>query len=180
MRYLKLFENFQAPIESIRSKISNIIANIGHRKGRPFFDALDEAIKDDEIVLELVKGYENDWIASSGGFGDMLYKLYQDKKFTCKGLVIFNGKMLTNGLGVNSWYPVDFDLDNKEFVYLDDSYFSGSTANKIASFLKEHNSNLYEIAVIYDGSEVRLNNVHSFYRYWDHRDLEEYKKKKAE
>lgn len=179
MIYLKLFENFKQPIDAIKAKIRDIVVNIGHRKGRPFFNALDDAIKDDKFVLELVKGYENDWIASSGGFGDTLFRLYNEKRFKCKGLVIFNGKMLTDGLGVNYWYPETFDLNDKEFVYLDDSYFSGGTATKITNFLKLRNSNVYEIAVIYDGSEIKLDNVHSFYRYWDYRDLQKYKSVKV-
>lgn len=181
MKYLRLFEEFKEPVNTIKSRVHYIVANIGYRKGKPFFDALDDAIKqDEEIVLELVKGYENEWIASSGGFGDILYRLYTNKKFTCKGLVIFNGKMLTNNIGVKSWYPRNFDISNKSFVYLDDSYFSGGTVKKIEDFLLTKKSNISEIAVIYDGSENKKDNVYSFYRYWDFRDLEEYKKKKAE
>jgi hypothetical protein len=44
--------------------------------------------------------------------------------------------------------------------------------------LKKYNSVIQEIAVIYDGSEIKLDNVHSFYRYWDYRNLEEYKSAK--
>lgn len=171
MKYIKLFEDY-----NIADEIKKIIDNIPHRRGVEFFDMLDDAIKDEKIALELVKKYKNDWVVSSGGFGDILYNLYKDGKFSCKGLVIFNGKMLTNNLGVESWYPKNFDLENKKFVYLDDSYFSGGTVRKVTDFLKTKNSSVYEVSVVYDGSEVKLDNVHSFYRYWDNRDLDEYKK----
>lgn len=178
MRHLLLFENFTNPSQYIKTKIDNIISNIPHRRGRDFFDALDAAVKDESIVLELTKSCENKWIASSGGFGDILYRLYKENKFKCKGLVIFNGKMLTNKIGVSSWYPQDFDLNDKQFVYLDDSYFSGSTVRKISDFLRDKNSSIDDVYVIYDGSEIKSSKVHYFYRYWDHRDLEEYKKQK--
>lgn len=176
MRYIKLFEKFGVS-DKIKTIINNIVTS-GNRKGVSFFDALDDAIKDEEIVLELVKNHEDDWIASSGGFGDVLFRLQEEGKFSCRGLVIFNGKMLTNNLGVNSWYPKEFDLNNKKFIYLDDSYFSGGTVKKISDFLKTKNSVITEVSVVYDGSEEKLDNVNSFYRYWDYRDLVEYKKRK--
>ncbi len=154
---------------------------IKYRKGRPFFDALDDIIKNDsnrDIILELVKNCENEWVASSGEFGKIIYDLYLDGIFKCKGVVIFNGKMLTNKIDVESWIPSDFDMDNKQFIYVDDSYFSGSTVKKIERFLDKHNSSIKLVNVMYDGSEEKLDFINSFYRYWDHRDLVEYKKSK--
>lgn len=140
-----------------------------HRGGREFFDALDDAIKsviNEDMILALVRGNKNEWLATSGEFGDILYKLWKEGKFQCKGLVVFNGKMLTNKTGVNAWYPVDFELDNKNFIYVDDSLFSGGTAKKIDSFLREHNSSIKSISVIYDGSKEKSKLVKSFFRYY--------------
>jgi hypothetical protein len=153
---------------------------IKYRKGRPFFDALDDIIKSYEnrdIILELVKNCENEWIASSGEFGKIIYDLYNDGAFKCKGVVVFNGKMLTNNIGVESWIPQGFDLNDKSFVYVDDSYFSGGTVKKIEVFLTNYNSDIKLVNVMYDGSEEKLDFINSFYRYWDHRDLEEYRKR---
>ena len=152
-----------------------------YRKGRVFFDALDDAIKSIEnrdIILELVKNCENEWVASSGEFGKIIYELYLEGAFTCKGVVVFNGKMLTNNINVESWIPSDFDMYNKDFIYVDDSYFSGGTVRKIERFLDTHNSSIKKVNVMYDGSEERLSTVNSFYRYWDNRDLVDYKKSK--
>lgn len=178
MKHLILFENFNNL--SIKAKIKTIVDELTskYRKGRAFFDALDDVIKSDEnrdIILELVSGCEDKWVVTSGGFGDILYNLYLDHKFICKGVLVFNGKMLTNSVGVESWKPNNFDLDNKEFVYIDDSYFSGGTVKKIDDFLHTKNSSILYVNVVYDGSEVKKDNVNSFYRYWDYRDLEEYK-----
>lgn len=181
MRYLRLFEDFKN--EEIKAIVKSIVDDltIKYRRGNKFFDALDEEIKsNNKIILELVKDCEDKWIISSGGFGDVLYNHYLDGLFKCKGLVVFNGKMLTNNIGVQNWKPSDFDLDNKEFVYIDDSYFSGGTVKKIDDFLKLRNSSISQVNVVYDGSEIKKDNVNSFYRYWDYRDLEEYKKRKKE
>lgn len=176
MKHLILFEGFNNI--DINTKVKEIVDDltIKYRKGNKFFDALDDAIKNDiSIILELVKDCADRWVVTSGGFGDILYDLYLNHKFICKGILVFNGKMLTNNIGVENWRPNNFDLNNKEFVYIDDSYFSGGTVKKIDDFLHTKNSAIIQVNVVYDGSETKKDDVNSFYRYWDHRDLEEYK-----
>lgn len=178
MKYLILFENFNN--SDVTMKIKDIVDSlyIKFRRGTQFFDALDDAIKSDiSIILELVKDCEERWVVTSGGFGNILYQLYLDGKFKCKGVVVFNGKMLTNNIGVESWKPNDFEVSNKEYVYIDDSYFSGGTVKKIDEFLRANNSSIDYVNVVYDGSEIKSDKVNSFYRYWDYRDIEEYKKR---
>lgn len=75
--------------------------------------------------------------------------------------------MQTNKTGVSSWYPQNFNLTNKKFVYVDDSYFSGSTARKIDNFLSDYKSSIVKISVIYDGSKDRVKNMKSLIRYYD-------------
>ncbi len=97
---------------------------------RKFFDELDNSIKrilSKDIIISLSKGNPNEWIASSGEFGDIVYKLWMEGKIKCKGLIVFNGKINTYDLNVISYYPEDFNLNNKEFIYIDDSLFSGKT-----------------------------------------------------
>jgi len=171
MRYLFLFEKFYHPPEEIKDKLKKIISELlfKHEGGRPFFDALDDAIKDiinEDITIALLKGKTNEWVATSGGFGDKVYDLWKRNKIKCKGVVVFNGKMTTHKIGVHSWYPKDFDISNKQFVYVDDSYFSGSTAHKINNFLKENNSLIKNVSVVYDGSKQKVKGVKSFFRYY--------------
>ena len=119
------------------------------------------------MILDLVRGCSNEWIATSGEFGDSLYKLWKSNKFKCKGMVVFNGKLLTHNKDVTGYYPSNFDLNNKQFVYVDDSYFSGITAKKIDDYLQKTYSSIKSISVIYDGSKVKSKKVNSFFRYYD-------------
>jgi hypothetical protein len=138
--------------------------------GRPFFDALDEYIKThDEMMVSLVKGLENEYILSSGTFGDNLYELYEKGLFKCKGIAIMNGKICTKKKGVTCWYPSDIDIENKEFYFVDDSTFSGRTIRVIDQYLKKHhNSKIKGVSVAYDGSKTKDSKVHSLYRYYDY------------
>lgn len=157
-------------IETVaREKLNRIVKDLlkKHVGGRPFFNALDDAIKDvvnEDIVIELMNGLENQWIATSGGFGDRIYKMWKDGKIRCRGMVVFNGKMCTRKIGVTCWYPADFDIENKEFIFVDDSLFSGGTVKKVDDYLSEyHNSSIKSVAVVYDGSQNRNSLVKSLY-----------------
>jgi len=167
-----LNEKFYEPSKSIKHELDTLVAALEkqHIGGRPFFDALDASIKtilDRDIIFALLKGNENEWVVSSGEFGDIVYKLWEDGKIKCKGILVFNGKMLTNKIGVRSYYPKDFDISKKTFVYVDDSHFSGSTVKKIGDYLSEHKSSISAVNVIYDGSKEKKKNVNSFFRYYN-------------
>lgn len=174
MRYIQpyqIFERFYTPPKEIKDRLENIVDELlkTHKGGREFFNALDDSIKsitNQDMTLALLRGCSNEWVASSGEFGDKIYELWKSGKFRCKGLVVFNGKMLTNKTGISGWYPENFDLENKEFVYVDDSLFSGSTSKKIDDFLRERNSKIKSISVIYDGSKEKNKMVKSFFRYY--------------
>jgi hypothetical protein len=172
MKNLLIFERFYKPPIDIKIRLSEIVKELESKfgGGKEFFEELDNRIKDienEDMILNLVRGNSNEWLISSGGFGDRLWKLWKSGKIKCKGLVIFNGKMLTLDKGVENWYPPDFDLNDKKFIYIDDSYFSGSTVRKIDSFLKKYNSSIKSVSVIYDGSKKNTNFVKSFFRYYN-------------
>jgi hypothetical protein len=156
-----------------REKLNKIVKDLLKKYvgGRPFFNALDDAIKDvvnEDIVIEVMKGLENQWVATSGGFGDRIYTMWKSGKIRCRGMVVFNGKMCTNRIGVTCWYPSDFDLDNKEFVFVDDSLFSGGTVKKVDDYLSEnHNSSVKSVSVVYDGSPNKNHLVKSLFRYYE-------------
>lgn len=165
---IKLFENFYTPPLEITNRLKNIVKELRekHHGGREFFDALDSHIKDIvnvDMVINLVAGNENTWIATSGGFGD---KLWKEGKFKCRGVVVFNGKMQTNKVGVSGWYPEDFEISGKKYLYVDDSYFSGGTVEKINDFLNQHDSTIKSVSVIYDGSKEKKSYVNSYFRYY--------------
>jgi hypothetical protein len=137
--------------------------------GRKFFDALDDNIKNvtnSDMIIELVKPFKNEYIAGSGGFGKTLFELHKKNMFKCKGIIIFNGKIATEGKKVEGYYPKDFDITGKEFVFIDDSYFSGGTARAIKAYMNDKDSEMKQVAVIYDGSKKKTEFVKSFFRYY--------------
>ena len=167
----KIFERFYSPSPEVKRKLDSVVKDLlsKHEGGKEFFNALDGVIKDitsKDMVLALMRGSSNEWIAASGEFGDMIYKLWKSGGFKCKGIVVFNGKMMTNKLDVKNWYPDNFDSNDKGFLYVDDSIFSGGTANKIDNFLGEYGSKIKSISVIYDGSKEKNKKVKSFFRYY--------------
>ena len=168
--HTKIYEKFYKPSQSILNKINSIVKEVEKefKGGRMFFTVLDEAIKDvsnEDMIIQLLKGKEKEWVASSGGFGRRVLQLYEEGKIKCRGVVVFNGKMTTYDMGVYKYFP-EFNLSNKKFVYVDDSYFSGKTAEKINNYLSLRKSRISTIEVIYDGSKDRKNNVKSFFRYY--------------
>lgn len=171
MKHIEIFERFYNPPIEIKNRLDKIVDDllIKYEGGRPFFDALDREIKNiinNDMILALVKGNINEYIATSGEFGDILYKMWKEGKFKCKDMVVFGGKMRTNRTDVNDWYPSDFNFNDKNFIYIDDSLFSGSTYQKINNFLKPYNSTIKSISVIYDGSKEKNKMIKSFFRYY--------------
>lgn len=173
----KLFEKYYSAYPELKQKIEDIVSDLllKYKGGKEFFDALDDKIKDvslnKEIIRQLMKGKSNSHIISSGEFGDLLYKLWKAGEFKCKSMVVVNGKILTGDLPVFSWYPKE-NIEDKEYIFIDDSYFSGKTATRINDFLKKFNSKIKYVQVVYDGSKKKNKDVKSFYRYWDSKVLE--------
>lgn len=138
------------------------------RGGRPFFDSLDKIIKENpDIIQEITKGLDQKYLVCSGGFGDNLFDLWERGIIKCEGVLVFNGKIATKKRGINYYYPEDFDVDKKEFVFVDDSYFSGKTLREVEKYLlEEHQSLISEVRVGYDGSREKDPRVKSLYRYY--------------
>ena len=171
-RSIQTFERFIPPPSQIEDKIENLVKELiqQYGGGKEFFDALDDRIKtvnNEDLTLSLVRGCEDKWLVSTGGFGDKLHKLYEEGKIKCRGVLVFNGKIMTKDKGVTYYYPSDFDIEDREFVFVDDSLFSGKTFRVIEDFLKKHNSTIEYISVIYDGSKEKSPKIHSLYRYYD-------------
>jgi hypothetical protein len=174
MKYLKEHKSFlenkfipKEPGDNIfKNEIEDLL--LKHIGKRPFFNALDDLIKyDDKYILELVKGCENKHIISTGTFGDLLYDEYEDGEFDCASIVIFNGKICTDKSGIHCLYPFDVDLNNKEFVFIDDSMHSGRTMTTIEDYIKTLGSSITEISVAYDGQQTKDPRTRAIYRYFD-------------
>jgi hypothetical protein len=159
LKYIKEYKDFKVEVQDLLQT---------YVKGRRFFDALDDVIKNsDEYILKLVEGCEDKNIVSTGGFGDLLYESYQRGDFKCKDIAIFNGKICTENKGIYCVYPEGVDLDNKEYVFIDDSLHSGGTLDKIEEYLNDRGSYITDVRVAYDGSLYKDDRVKSLYRYFE-------------
>jgi hypothetical protein len=154
--------------------------------GEKFFDKLDSEFKKPEnidiikhmfgLISEQSGIFYN--IVVSGKFGDYLKSIIVDKK-----LIPFSGTFLQvsgsltshqgflNKIKSNKTIEVIYksgDIDNKEFIFVDDSYYSGSTNQSIVNFLKLNDSKIKKTYVIYDGSDKTNSNRWSYYNYYKH------------
>lgn len=145
---------------------------IQHEGGEEFFDAIDERLRDDKVLINMmidkVKEKEQfDYLIVSGNFG-IVFKEYcnnfLDGDFNKKIIVVNGG--LRRGYDVNSFWE-DFDIKDKKIVFIDDSYYLGRTRDKIKKAIEENHGSLINTYVFYDGSKIKEDNVHSFYRYYD-------------
>lgn len=158
-------------IKEMESIVSECL--IQHEGGEKFFDAIDESLRNDNLLITMMVGkvLENekfDYIIVSGKFGEVF------KSFTLKHLgeefsnkiIVVNGG-LRCGNEINNFYD-KYDINNKKLIFIDDSYYLGRTRDKIKETVEKHNGKLICSYVFYDGSKIKDNSVHSFYRYYDH------------
>ena len=144
---------------------------IQHEGGESFFDAIDEKLRDDKklinLMIDKVKDNENfDYIIVSGKFGSVFYEYasnYQDD--LKEKIIVVNGGLRKDNVITSFWE--NFNIQNKRIVFIDDSYYLGRTRNKIKEAIEENHGSLICTYVFYDGSKEKDNTVHSFYRYYD-------------
>lgn len=162
-------------MEKLNTQILNLLKE--HKEGgEKFFDILDLMIKSDysicELIIDKIKNYfqsnglKNSGVILSGKFGYTFYNNFRhflNNHF--KEIIITNGGIKEGKeayLGINS-------LNCTEFVFIDDSYYSGKTMKGIEKALKniKTNAKITETFVIYDGSKSKNNNIISLFRYYD-------------
>lgn len=145
---------------------------IQHEGGENFFDALDEMMRNDTLLITMLIGRvlaapSWDYIITSGTFGK-LFKEYADnnmpESFSSKVITVPGG--LRNGASITPFWE-DVECSNKKFVFLDDSFYKGRTRDVVKSAVEEHNGTFTSTYVFYDGSREKESNVYSFYRYFD-------------
>lgn len=134
--------------------------------GTIFFDELDKMMKFDEKILREFTDYISTFISkkdvhtiASGEFGMCLhnYKLPVD-------IVVQGG--LRNGDKILDLSK--FIEPGKEYLFLDDSYFSGKTADVIQAEVEKCGGKFIGCYVIYDGSKEPVHEIQSVYRYYDY------------
>lgn len=144
-----------------------------HKGGEKFFDAIDEKLRNDNLLITMMIGKvlekENfDYIIVSGNFG----KVFKDfclnhigKSFSDIVIVVNGG--LRNNNDVEPFYK-EYDINDKNLIFIDDSYYLGRTRDKIKESIESNGGKLICSYVFYDGSKIKDNTIHSFYRYYDH------------
>jgi pyrimidine operon attenuation protein/uracil phosphoribosyltransferase len=173
-------------MDNSAKKIHNIINNItkNYPSGDIFFTKLDGEIKNPKnlnLTTELFTRIKNEFgdnfnIVVSGGYGRFVMNLIE------KGVLDIKGTILQLSGGITS-HKTDMDkikkesdpkiiwknnsIKNKEFIFIDDSYYSGTTEVTIKEFLENFNSTITKTFVLYDGNDKRSPNRESLYRYYD-------------
>ena len=173
--------------ESPEEKLNNIVEDILHQEGggEQFFDRIDDVIKDPknlDITLALFnkiyEKYNHDYnLVVSGSFGKKLLELNKKGKIHCSGTFVLMVGSITshqNKMGLitkNKEVKIEFQDEEiekgKEFIFVDDSYYSGTTYKLIKKFLEDRGSTIKEVYVIYDGNDKKEDNRYSLYSYYD-------------
>ena len=77
-----------------------------------------------------------------------------------------NGEEITGGI-MSNLEIIPEDLYDQQIIFIDDSFYSGKTHNKIETFLRSRGTKIYKTYVFYDGCKSEYNDVVSLYRYYD-------------
>ena len=152
-------------MERIFNKVNNCLER--YISGEIFFDELDKAMKFDKEILEyfiqkVKEEYEDICTIASGEFGLCLYNYNFPVDILVQGGLRKDNKIC--------------DLSNfiergKKYLFLDDSYFSGRTAQIIKGEIERNEGIFLGCYVIYDGSYLAMHPIKSLYRYYDYFDI---------
>ena len=149
-----------------------------HEGGEQFFDAIDEKLHNDNalinMMIEKVSANEVfDYIIVSGKFGNVFKEYcnnYLEDNFN-KKIIVVNGGLRKDHVIISFWE--NYNIENKKIIFIDDSYYLGRTRDKIKNAVEENQGIFINTYVFYDGSKVKDDHVHSFYRYYDFHEVEE-------
>ena len=147
-----------------------------HIGGENYFNNLDELIKDNETLLVLFimyavqdSGINN--VIMSGGIGlkyiqmQLQNKIPDYIKITSVNGGLRKGKEVTGGI-VTGCKPFPDSFNNKKMIFIDDSFYSGKTADKVKEFVETRKGNIIRNYVLYDGCKEKRDDVVSLYRYY--------------
>lgn len=142
--------------------------------GESYFTELDKLIKNDsKLLIDFIEtAIEESKIKNvviSGEIGRIYYQLKQNRKLTQDILLcIFPGSLRFEHQ--EDFIPeyCESDVEGKDFIFLDDSYYSGKTAKVVHKWINDHGGRVVKNYVFYDGSYEKSDDVVSLYRYWDY------------
>lgn len=141
-----------------------------HEGGENYFDELDSLVKNDSELVSSFINYavseeRTDNVIISGEIGTLARK-YQDLGIISKHINILtvNGGIRKNG---EIHYLSPEKVKGKAFLFVDDSFYSGSTAGKVKVAVEDLGGTIVRNYVFYDGNPEKRNDVRSLYRYYE-------------
>lgn len=157
-----------------RTRLNKIVSDCirDHTGGEEFFTAFDACVnKDIELIntlLRIVVLNRHYHIICSGKFGLYLSNVlaFQQGEIFGGICLVVNGN-LRNGDPVILLNSFQGDIKGANFVFLDDSFYSGKTRDAIKKTLNKLGGDLIHTYVVYDGSKNKDLSVTSLYRYYD-------------
>lgn len=171
---------------NIIKRIDTIVKDISKTTpgGNLFFDKLDSEIKKPKNIDIIVKLFEKIYrdfglhynLVVSGGFGDLIMFLLRRGDIKCEGSILqVSGGLTSHFTDMNKIKKVKEviiqkkigDINNKDFIFVDDSFYSGTTGFSIDQFLKRLGSKILKTYVVYDGNDTKSANRIALYNYYD-------------
>lgn len=139
--------------------------------GIPFFNKLDNMIRKNKAYLayminEVTAKESFDYIIVSGNFGKEFRKYCKKNSLLKDKVICVNGSLRENENIIPFWK--DYDINNKKIIFIDDSFYSGRTRNKVKEAIINNKGIYLRTYVYYDGSKTKEDDVISFYRYYDY------------
>lgn len=136
--------------------------------GQIFFTELDKAVKFNKDILEelvyMAKSrYPNAKLIASGEIGLSMHNLGVKVDYLVPGGLRFSPDKI-------NLTPFADNINGYDFLFIDDSYFSGRTAMVVKEEIERCGGNFLGVYVAYDGSKVKEKDVDSLYRYYDYHD----------
>lgn len=137
--------------------------------GQIFFTELDKAVKfSDEILNSLVykvnARFPKAKTIASGEIGLAMHNLGVKIDLLVAGGLRFDPSKC-------NLEPFSDRIKGQEFIFIDDSYFSGKTAMVVKEEIERLGGKWLGCYVAYDGSKIRDKDVYALYRYYDYHDI---------
>ena len=137
--------------------------------GQIFFTELDKAVKfNKEILTELVEKVQRAFplahTIASGEIGLAMHNLGVEIDLLVAGGLRFDPSKC-------NLEPFADRIKGQQFIFVDDSYFSGKTATVVKEEIERLGGTWLGSFVAYDGSKSKDENVYSLYRYYDYHDI---------
>lgn len=137
--------------------------------GQIFFSELDKAVKFDyEILQDLIaKSHTlayNALTIASGEIGLSMHNLGIEIDLLVPGGLRHDPSKI-------NLEPFKNRIKGREFLFIDDSYFSGKTVTVVKEEIERLGGTFLGTLVVYDGSKVKDEKVWSMYRYYDYHDI---------